>query len=122
MGRSPSGKKQADEGQKRTHDVIHGGKRRQCGQGYGSPVVPDRRTVRSVDVKGVMRALLRAAAVGALVAGIAAAARALVGRLSGEPGGAGGRGGSFDTWPVVPPAPGRLAGDGSRTVSEPGAR
>jgi len=51
----------------------------------------------------------------AVLAALAVAAgRAVLGRLAGEPGVPGPQRGSFDTWPVVPPAPGREAPNGSR--------
>ncbi|HLN43130.1 MAG TPA: hypothetical protein VK215_11780 [Acidimicrobiales bacterium] len=65
-----------------------------------------------------MRSVLRALGWSIFVAGCAAVAvavgRAALGRLAGKPGVPGSQSGSFDTWPVVPPAPGRLAPNGSR--------
>ena len=57
----------------------------------------------------------------AVAAGAVAAVRAALGRLSGEPGVASRQRGSFDSWPVVPPAPSHSGGDGSRAAAEPGA-
>jgi len=39
--------------------------------------------------------------------------RAVLGKVAGEPGVPTPRRGSFDTWPAVPPAPGRPAPNGS---------
>lgn len=54
-----------------------------------------------------MRRLARVLVVVAGAVALARAARALVGRLSGDPGitGAGGWRGSYDTWPPVPRVP-----------------
>jgi hypothetical protein len=69
-------------------------------------------------MKGILRALVRSAVIAAIVAALTAAVRALVGRLSGEPGTSHRQRGSFDSWPVVPPAPERPRGDGSRVADD----
>jgi len=59
----------------------------------------------------LVRRLVRMAVTAAVIAAAGAALRALIGRLSGEPGTPGIRTGSFDTFPPVPTAPG--AGNGA---------
>ena len=50
----------------------------------------------------------------AAVVVVGVAARAALGRLAGEPRASKTQRGSFDSWPTVPLAPGRLAPNGSR--------
>ena len=52
-------------------------------------------------IGGLVRLLVRAA----VLAAVAAIARALIGRITETTGGEETRSGSFDSWPVVPPAP-----------------
>ena len=61
-----------------------------------------------------MRGLGWSIVVMAVAAAIAVTVRAVLGKVAGEPGVPSPRHGSFDTWPTVPPAPGRLAPNGSR--------
>ncbi|MGA2520496.1 MAG: hypothetical protein ABSG81_06720 [Acidimicrobiales bacterium] len=58
--------------------------------------------------RGIGRLVLRAG----VAAVVVAVGRAALGRLTKAPG-EGLRGGSFDTWPPVPPAPGRQPPNGS---------
>ena len=61
-----------------------------------------------------MRGLGWSIVVAALAAAAVAVGRAALGRFAGETGESGMQRGSFDSWPVVPPAPGRLVPNGSR--------
>lgn len=73
----------------------------------------------------LLRMIMKLVLLAAMVLGVAAGARALVGWLSGEPGdpstGTNKRQGSFDSWPPVPQAPGRDAGAGTGNGSGAGA-
>ena len=60
-----------------------------------------------------MRGLGWSIVVAAVVAVVGVAARAALGRLAGEPGESKPLRGSFDSWPTVPLAPGRLVPNGS---------
>ena len=60
-------------------------------------------------IRGLGRSIVRAAVAAAVVA----VGRAVLGRLAGKPGEPGSSRGSFDTWPAVPPAPGRQVPNGS---------
>jgi hypothetical protein len=61
-----------------------------------------------------MRGLGWSIVVAALAAVAVVAARAVLGRFAGGAEESATQRGSFDSWPVVPPAPGRLAPNGSR--------
>jgi hypothetical protein len=61
-----------------------------------------------------MRGLGWAIVVAAVTAVVAVAARAALGRLGDDEGRTKPRRGSFDTWPTVPLAPGRLVPNGSQ--------
>jgi hypothetical protein len=61
-----------------------------------------------------MRGLGWTIVVAAAVAAVAAAGRAILGKFAAEPDTPAPLRGSFDTWPAVPLAPGRLAPNGSR--------
>ncbi|MHB8681672.1 MAG: hypothetical protein ACYDA2_06225 [Acidimicrobiales bacterium] len=60
-------------------------------------------------MRRLLRALLKLVLNAALLAALGAAVRYVIGRVSGEPGVAGGQRGpaSFDAWPPVPQAPER---------------
>jgi len=60
----------------------------------------------------LFRRLVRMVVTAAVLAAAGAGVRALIGWLSGEPGTAGIRTASFDTFPPVPPAP--ATGNGAR--------
>ena len=68
-------------------------------------------------VRGVMRSTGWVIVIAVSVAAVAAAGRAVLGRLAGEPGVPTPPRGSFDTWPAVPPAPGRQVPNGSRVLA-----
>jgi hypothetical protein len=61
-----------------------------------------------------MRSLGWLIVVATLAAAAVAAGRMALARFAGEPGTPSAPRGSFDSWPVVPPAPGRLAPNGSQ--------
>ncbi|HEY5023874.1 MAG TPA: hypothetical protein VII76_02765 [Acidimicrobiales bacterium] len=64
-----------------------------------------------------MRRMMRVLGWSVVVVGAAAAVavvgRAVLGKVAGEPGTPPPQRGSFDNWPTVPPAPGRLVPNGS---------
>jgi hypothetical protein len=61
-----------------------------------------------------MRILGWSVVVAALAAAAVAVGRMALARFAGEPGAPSPQRGSFDSWPVVPAAPGRLAPNGSQ--------
>jgi hypothetical protein len=72
------------------------------------------RAIYAAGVRGAMRGLGWSIGAVAVVAVTAVAVRAARGRLAREPGGSKPQRGSFDSWPSVPLAPGRLVPNGSR--------
>ena len=69
-----------------------------------------------------MRGLGRLVIVGAVVAVAVAVGRAGLGRTGGEPGVPSAGRGSFDSWPAVPPAPGRPLPNGATHEATNGSR
>jgi hypothetical protein len=69
-------------------------------------------------VSMILRKLVRSIVMAALASVAVAAGRALLGKLAGEPGVPSSQRGSFDTWPAVPPAPGRQVPNGSREPAD----
>jgi hypothetical protein len=65
-------------------------------------------------VKAMLRGMVRSIVMTAVAAVVVAAGRAVLGRLNGKPGVPSSPRGSFDTWPAVPPAPGRQVPNGSQ--------
>jgi hypothetical protein len=65
-------------------------------------------------VRNVTRILGWSFIVAILAAAAVAVGRIALARFAGEPGAASVQHGSFDSWPVVPPAPDRPAPNGSR--------
>jgi hypothetical protein len=64
-----------------------------------------------------MRSLVWSIVVAVLAAAAIAVGRMALARFAGEPGAPSAPRGSFDSWPVVPPAPGRLAPNGSQVTA-----
>jgi hypothetical protein len=68
-------------------------------------------------VKAMLRGLGRSIVLAALAAVVVAAGRAVLGKQARGPGAPSRQRGSFDSWPPVPPAPGREVPNGSRVPS-----
>jgi hypothetical protein len=69
-------------------------------------------------VRAILRGIGRSIVMTAVAAVAVAAGRAVLGRLAGKPGVPSSPRGSFDTWPAVPPAPGRKAPNGSQVPAD----